>query len=167
MCTTESLIDPKAMKFLTYNVTKEPTTWETGGENFTSREKICISDLALPCFTTKRKFSNKFHILPPKTNSPRKYALILGMDLLSWLGLVVDLKEKTLTWDGVSIPMVPHGHWKQENINRFLQGDQRELVEETYAVQHMGADAEVFRTILTEAIYEATNLEDVVKGSTQ
>ena len=35
--------------------------------------------------------------------------MIIGMDLMTELGLVIDLEQKEIKWEGISIPLKPRG----------------------------------------------------------
>ena len=82
------------------------------------------------------------------------YDMIIGTDLLSELGIILDFNEKTIKWEGNEVPMTPFTGQFQNYINEIYQ-DQLE--------PHIVKEA-LERTVkILDADYSAVNLSSIVK----
>ena len=78
------------------------TTWITKGGNFQTSKK-CKTTFILNEF-----FKNKFiewNVHVDSTPSPHCYDMILGHDIMNELGITLNFKDQTMTWDDWTIHM--------------------------------------------------------------
>ena len=120
--------------------------WYTQGGTFTTFAKTTITNLKFPQFTTRRNFEAEFHLFERKKKS--NYDAILGRDLMTKLGIVLDYKKDCFAWGGIEIPMLPMGHLTSTNIKKF-----RKEPEQNYK-------------IIKDAAYKQPDLNDVAAAQT-
>eukprot|EP00957_Ditylum_brightwellii_P135677 10347154-Ditylum_brightwellii.AAC.1 len=133
MCATGLLMDPKFFKeFLgcyrnTEAFTKgSESQWATGNSIFTSKGKVTISNMRLPSFMMKRRFSASFDFLPE--GGGHTYQIILGMTDLHRLKMYFDLEKDLVKWPGISAPMVKCRFWQQSKIDAFWSKVRKQTV---------------------------------------
>ena len=76
------------------------TRWKTAAGNFDTNATAKVQ-FKMPEFHETTAVEWTFHV----TKQPLGYDIILGRDLLEELGVTIDFKTLTLTWDDVSVPM--------------------------------------------------------------
>jgi len=79
-----------------------------------------------------------------------KYNMILGRDLLQDLGILLNFKDQTITWEEVSIPMRDPNTLMEEN---FVIHESEILYEATERTKR-----------ILEAKYEAVTLQEIIDG---
>ena len=84
------------------------TTWATAGGEFQTRRKAKV-EFQLPEFSTSKEISWSFHVdeSDPK-NDALGYDMIIGRDLLTDLGIIIDFEDGYIIWDGIKSPMKQH-----------------------------------------------------------
>ena len=81
-------------------VTKHsPTKWRTQDGSFITSEKV-ETKFKLPQFSLKRETSQTFHVMKKD-----RYDIIIGRDVLTQLGIILNFKNKLIEWDEVAIEM--------------------------------------------------------------
>ena len=86
----------------TQGITVSNTTNQTLVGTFSSNQELTLSNAILP------KFHRSRHINKIKTKIFHQiccYGMIIGWGLLSELGIILDFKDKTITWDKAQIIM--------------------------------------------------------------
>jgi hypothetical protein len=93
-----------------------PTVWNTLGWKFKTTRKALI-EFKLPELSTSKKVTWLCHVDESSNNDQALYDVILGMDIMTKIGLSVDTAEKCITWEHASMPL------KQRSVvqNRYLQ----------------------------------------------
>ena len=77
-------------------------SWITKGGNFQTSKKCKTT------FILKEFFENKsieWNLHEDSTPGPHRYDMILGCDIMSELGITLDFKDQTMTWDDSTINM--------------------------------------------------------------
>eukprot|EP00957_Ditylum_brightwellii_P063130 4791955-Ditylum_brightwellii.AAC.1 len=82
---------------------RSKSQWATSNSVFTSKDKVTISNMCLPSFTMKCRFSASFDFLPE--GGEHTYQIILGMADLCGLEMYFDLKKNLVKWLGINLPM--------------------------------------------------------------
>ena len=72
----------------------ESVKWTTMGGIFDTRRKTLI-EFSLPEFTTRKKITHLVHVDERTNPQDSSYDMILGMDILTKLGIVMDLDKKS------------------------------------------------------------------------
>ena len=78
----------------------KPTNWITPAGNFQTDSTVSI-EFTLPEFHTKKLITWQAFVTPHKM----QYDLIIGRDLMSQLGIILDFKENNIVWDDMLICM--------------------------------------------------------------
>ena len=78
------------------------TNWITKGANFQTSKK-CKSTFILKEFYENKSIEWNLHV--GTTPSPHHYDMILGCDVMSELGIMLNFKDQTMTWDDSTINM--------------------------------------------------------------
>jgi len=76
--------------------------------------------IKLPQFTSSRTINITAYI---EDNATGRHDIILGLRCLSQLGIVLDLKHKTMIWDDVSVALTPPGTLSAEDISNIDPAD--------------------------------------------
>ena len=95
------------------------STWMTKTGTMTTNG-LTTAQLILPDFDVKRVIRWQFHVDSQNKISNSRYDIIIGRDLLSALGMVMDYKNKQITWDNASTPM---NEW--QSALTYEQADQQ------------------------------------------
>ena len=85
--------------------------------DFTTKTKADVKKLVLPQFSTRRNFNTTVHLFQ---NEKSQYDIVLGRDLLTRIGLVLDYKTKVFKWNKVSVAMKSPGHWTELTMENFF-----------------------------------------------
>lgn len=83
--------------------------------------------MTLPQFSVRKQFDATVHLFT-KDKSP--YDIVIGRDLLTAIGLILDYKTKEFRWDEVTIAMQPPGYWNEVRMNEFLELEREDEEEE-------------------------------------
>ena len=107
-CTGNSIITDDLANALGCEITKakETTTYSTAGGDFVSQYEISIKDAMLPYMSTTRTFDVVLNVMP-KEASNATYGVIMGQDSMRALGIDTSVLLSTITWNDITIPMVP------------------------------------------------------------
>ena len=78
------------------------TSWITKGRNFQT-SKMCKTTFILKEFFENKSIKWNLHV--DSTPGPHRYDMILGHNVLSKLGITLNFKDQTMTWDDSTISM--------------------------------------------------------------
>ena len=81
--------------------TAKVTHWNTNTGIFKTN-KTCKVQLTLPEFDTQKLIEWKMHVDASTTSN--LYVIIIGMDLMTELGITIDFAEQVMMWDGTTAP---------------------------------------------------------------
>lgn len=121
-----------------------PTRWLTSAGSFESNKKVLIH-LALPEMSDTKSINTWVHLAPML----QQYDMIIGRDLLAELGIKLDFKEHTISWDDIEIPMKPDA----ATYGNFYIADSPAMDDATERIKH-----------ILDAKYEPANLDDIVNS---
>jgi hypothetical protein len=88
------------------------------GGQFTTNEKRLVT-IFLPEFNLRKRISWTFHV-DDHSKSSITYDMIIGRDLLTELGMILNFQDKTVSWDTDTIPMREKGNLKTLTAHRGL-----------------------------------------------
>ena len=96
---------------------KQPkaTMWRTLGGTFQTRKKSFF-EFKLPEFSVNKMITWVVHVDDQSDPSTAQYNMIIGTDLLEKMGLDISFKDKTMTWDEITIPMKERGFVSQREV---------------------------------------------------
>ena len=132
------------------------TNWNTKGGNFQTTKK-CKTTFILNEFFESRSIEWNLHV--DSTPGPHRYDMIIGRDIMSELGITLNFKEQTMSWDDSTVRMKdPETLSDLSNpINNFFWNVE---VNETEALQ----EASLRLKKILDAKYEAADLAKVVSA---
>jgi len=110
----------------------------------------------LPELSETKLIEWKMHVVDSKTMN---YDIILGRDILEQLGIIIDFKEKQITWEEISIPMRTKEAF--ENEGYFIHDS--EIVAEATARTTKILDAHYEAADIDQTIAACQNLDDKQK----
>ena len=128
------------------------TVWNTMGGNFQTHRKALV-DFKFPQLSDSKSVTWIVHI--DETTDPKKslYDMIIGMDLMTELGIYVNTEDKMIHWEGNVTPLVERGLYKD-----------REMVHQLYhsAVNPIVMEAEERQARILDANYSKVDIEEYV-----
>jgi transposase InsO family protein len=86
----------------------KPLTWNTMGGNFVTRRKAQLH-FKLPELDYNKAITWSAHVDATNGSSKSSYDMILGLDLLTEIGLYVNTSDKTINWGTSSVPLKERG----------------------------------------------------------
>ena len=139
------------------------TSWMTKTGTMTTNGLSTVN-LILPDFDVKRVIKWQFHVDSHNKISNSRYDMIIGRDLLTALGMVMDYNNKQITWENASTPM---HEW--ESALTYEQADQQ-LKQHLLTIRELNEatlnDATSRVTEILDAKYEKADLHAVVDSCT-
>ena len=88
------------------------TVWTTAAGSFTTSAKTTI-DLVFPEFSLSRVVHAKLHVTAERLSG---YNLILGRDMLSALGIILDFSRDIIIWEEGELPMKPRDSTRKNSF---------------------------------------------------
>jgi hypothetical protein len=134
------------------SVSETLTKWTTQMGVFTTSQTM-QSKFKLPQFSAKREVTGVFHIMQNKS----QYDAIIGRDILSQIGLILDYKNMLFTWDDISVSM--------QNLTSKTQEDLKELYFSSKlkpASYNQVSAAKIIQNVATITTSEKAQLENVL-----
>ena len=160
--TSASLINEEIVKDAGYVMALDTKSeWKTQAGVFKTHRKVKVERFCLPQFSTKRRIKGVFHLF--SNGSTDTYDAIFGRDIIQGLGLDIINSKKSFTWDDISVPMVPRGHWNSESLADFYR---KEKTTETEARGAQECAEEVMQAELKPAKYETVNVDRLTEEQT-
>ena len=95
------------------------TTWSTLGGSFSTQRRALI-DFKLPELSTHKKVTWITHVDDKTKSEDALYDMIIGMDLMTSIGIYVNTESKTVCWEGASIPLKERGTLQNSNITQMI-----------------------------------------------
>ena len=131
------------------------TNWITKGENFQMSKK-CKTTFILKEFYENKSIEWNLHV--DSTPGPHHYNMILHHDVMSELGITLDLKDQTMTWDDSTINMKDTESFPElwDPVNDFYWNNDQYKTE---ALQEASAHLQK----ILDAKYAPADLDEVVQ----
>ena len=132
---------------------KKPTTWQTLGGNFTTHRKALV-DFKFPELSTNKMVQWVAHI--DHVTDPRKaaYDMIIGMDLMTEIGIFANAADKIIQWEDQRIPLKEKGDLRDPE---YL-----EMLYELTTVPDVLFDAEERQSRILDANYEKVDIDEIL-----
>ena len=122
-----------------------PVIFQTVAELLHTQQTVFLSDILLPEFDKMNRINGSEAYA---FDSPCRYDMILGRDLLHKIGLNLDFGEKVMKWIDSVVPMKTNDFWTSPlSYHRALDDD----------------EFDAFATTILDAKYEKVAITDVVK----
>ena len=126
---------------------KSPSVWKTGNGPLTTSKQAVVQFL-LPELYADRVIEHSFNVLETAVIS---YDMIIGTDLMRELGLKLDFKDLTITWDEAVMPFKNRDDTFETG---FYQADSTAVLESTERIKR-----------ILDAKYEKIDVREYVKES--
>jgi hypothetical protein len=84
--------------------TKRRTKWKTLGGNFTTKYESLL-DFKFPELNTSKTVTWQAHVDEKTSSKEASYDMIIGMDMMTSIGITVDCEQKCIRWGGTEIPL--------------------------------------------------------------
>jgi hypothetical protein len=92
---------------------RKQTSWSTLGGNFQTRRKAII-DFKFPELDMKKSITWNPHVDEAHSPKDMRYDMIIGMDLMTEIGIFVDTAERCVVWGDHSTPLREYGDSSME-----------------------------------------------------
>ena len=131
------------------------TLWKTMGGNFTTKKKALV-DFKFPELNIDKMVTWVCHVDESTKKENALYDMIIGVDLMTAIGIYVDTNDKVIRWEGNHTPLGMRG-LDQETVNAIYA-----LTQDTPVIQ----EAEARQSKILDADYSAVDIDDYVDGLT-
>jgi hypothetical protein len=84
--------------------TKKRTKWKTLGGTFTTNYESLL-DLEFPEHSTSKVVTWQAHVDDKNSSKEAVYDIIMGIDLMTSIGITVDCDQRCIIWGGTYIPL--------------------------------------------------------------
>ena len=95
------------------------TVWRTLGGEFTTNRKALI-DFSFPELSDQRNVTWVCHVDAKTDPKTARYDMIVGLDLMTEIGIYVDTDEKLIKWKGQSTPLKKLGTLQDPDVRNEL-----------------------------------------------
>jgi Reverse transcriptase (RNA-dependent DNA polymerase)/Aspartyl protease len=131
------------------------TTWETLGGTFTTRRKGLL-EFKLPELTNNQTVTWVAHVDDHNKRENALYDMIIGMDLMTTIGIYVNTEQKMVIWGDYSTPLKQRGTMQESTA-----------MEANY---HMAKESELLKgaeerqSRILDADYSNVDIDEYVEG---
>ncbi len=129
------------------------TTWNTMGGKFTTNQKALI-DFKFPELDPNKKVTWVTHVDSKTDQEHALYDIIIGMDLMTEIGIFVNTETKEVVWEGHTTPLVSRGVLQDEDIVAHMYH---------MAVNPVIQEAEERQARILDADYSKIDIEEYFK----
>ena len=128
------------------------TIWATMGGEFQTKRKALV-DFKLPELCTQKKITHIVHVDERTKKEHSQYDMIIGMDIMTTLGIDIKTSTKEIEWEGAKIPLRPRGGSNKETLNAIYEATQ---------VPEPVAEAEERQARILDADYSAVDVMEYI-----
>ncbi len=123
------------------------------GGSFLTKQK-CLVDFKFPEFSNSKTVTYVVHVDERTPRSTATYDMIIGMDLITELGINIQTSDKSVEWEGISIPLK----------ERHLLNDETQLntIYKEAPVPPAIKEAEQRQARILDADYSAIDIDEYI-----
>jgi hypothetical protein len=99
--------------------TKKRTKWKTLGGTFTTNYESLL-DLKFPEISTSKVVTWQAHVDHKTSSKEAVYDMIMGMDLMTSIGITDDCEQRCIRWGGTEIPLKTRNTLNNDEILHML-----------------------------------------------
>jgi hypothetical protein len=99
--------------------TKKRTNWKTLGGSFTTNYESLL-DFKLPGISTSKVVTWQAHEDDKTSSREAAYDMIMGMDLITSIGIKVDFEQRCIIWGGTEIQLKTRATLNNDEILHML-----------------------------------------------
>ena len=137
----------------------QSTSWTTMGGKFSTNHKALL-EFKFTELSTDKKITWKCHVDDKTSQQHAAYDMIIGMDLMTEIGIMVDTKSKVIRWEDHETPLHLRGEMSdQETVNMIYHFTQEiEVLKEAEERQSRILDADYSALDISEFTCELKHL---------
>ena len=140
----------------------QETLWKTMGGNFTTKKKALV-DFRFPELNTDKKVTWVCHVDETTKEEHALYDMIIGMDLMTAIGIYVDTDEKLIRWQGHITPLGRRGLDKEMAQQIYSLTQDATVIQEAEKRQNRILDADYSAVDIDNYVDELKDLTTVEK----
>jgi hypothetical protein len=108
----------------------------------------------LPELSTQKKVTSIFHVDDKTDKDQAQFDMIIGMDLLTNIGLYINTEAKTVCWEGSEIPLKERGDLSDKDVVNviYAMAVSPDILQEAEARQERILDADYSKVDIDEHI---------------
>ena len=128
-------------------------------------KRKALVEFTMPEFSDKRQITSLVHVDERTSSDKSSYDMIIGMDLMTELGLVIDMAEKVVKWGELEVELKPLGTLSTaNNLEQLYHMDVAPgAIKEAEERQRKILDADYSKTDMNEYVQSLKHLTDKEK----
>jgi hypothetical protein len=99
--------------------TNKRTKWKTLGRTFTTNYESLL-DFKFPEISTCKVVTWQAHLDDKSSSKEAAYDIIMGMDLMTSIGITIDCEQRCIRWGGTEIPLKTRNTLNNDDILHML-----------------------------------------------
>ena len=135
------------------------TSWSTLGGTFSTNRKALL-DFSFPEKSHNKKVTHVCHVDDKTSRDKANYDMIIGMDLMTEIGIYVNTATKVIHWEGTEIPLKECGML----TNREHLQNLHNMYQSSYNTTLL--EAEKHQSHILDANYSAVDIGEYVESLT-
>ena len=141
--------------------TKKRTKWKTLGGTFTTNYESLL-DFKFPEISTNKVVTWQAHVDDKTSSKEAAYDMIMGMDLMTSIGITVDCEQKCIRWGGTEIPLKTKNMLADTEMLHMLYhaANEPEVLQEAEQRQNRILDADYRKVEVDPYVEELTHLTE-------
>ena len=141
--------------------TKKRTKWKTLGGTFTTNYESLL-DFKFPEISTNKVVAWQAHVDDKTSSKEAAYDMIMGMDLMTSIGITVDCEQKCIRWGGTEIPLKTKNMLADTEMLHMLYhaANEPEVLQEAEQRQNRILDADYRKVEVDPYVEELTHLTE-------
>ena len=142
----------------------KPVKWKTLGGIFTTKRKARV-EFKLPEFSTTKTITWNAHVDEFSDPKSAQYDMIIGTDLMEAIGIDLSFSSKTLSWDGIEIPMKNRGLVSDRQSAEILYQTavQSPILQQAESRHKKILDADYSKVDIVDYVNKIDHLKDDIK----
>jgi hypothetical protein len=122
--------------------TKKRTKWKTLGGTFTTNYESLL-DFKFPELSTSKLVTWQAHVDDKTLSKEAAYHMIMGMDLMTYIGITVDCEQRCIRWGGTDIPLKTRDTLNNDEHLHMLYNaaNEPDILQEAEKIQNRILDA--------------------------
>jgi hypothetical protein len=123
--------------------TNKRTKWKILGGTFTTNYESLL-DLKFPELSTSKVVTWQAHVDDKTSSKESAYDMIMGMDLMTSIGITVDCEKICIRWGGTEIPLKTRNTLSDDEILHMLYNaaNEPDILKEAEKIQNRILDAD-------------------------
>jgi hypothetical protein len=144
--------------------TKKRTKWKTLGGTFTANYESLL-DFKFPDLSTSKVVTWQAHVDDKTSSKEAAYDMIMGMDLMTSIGIKVDCEKRCIIWGGTEIPQKTRNTLSDDEILNMLYNaaNEPDILQEAEKRPNRILDADYRKVAVDPFVQELEHLTEYEK----